>query len=287
METIDRIAWALRKARLPVSADALVLDVGAGSCPYPRSDVLLESYKAAHHRGGASVVVDRPIVFADGMNMPFRDKAFDFVVASHILEHMTRPEEFLAELMRVGKAGYIETPNIIFERLAPYPQHVLELVSRRGKLLIRKKTEQGMRDYLARLQFQSEQADWRRLFYGKPQMFHVCHFWKDRIEYEIDNPNESCDWSLAADHGHAELSEENIVATTQGSGWRGWGLRTLRRYYARRQKRSIDWISILVCPTCHGALKEDDAFFVCAVCQLRYHAKPHADFLEPSHYDAT
>src|SRR5262249_44327019 len=151
METFRRIAWALRKVQVPVHSQGLVLDVGAGSCPYPRSDVLLERYVKSDHRCGASLVSDRPTVFADALRMPFKAKAFDFVIASHILEHIKSPEAFLSELTRVGKAGYIETPNIFLERLSPYPIHVLEIMERDGKLLIRKKPKEGADDYLARL----------------------------------------------------------------------------------------------------------------------------------------
>ena len=95
----------------------LVLDVGSGGDPFPRSDVLLDRLTGDAHRNGEAMLIDRPAIFADACNMPFIDKAFDFVVASHILEHMANPTKFLAELTRVGRAGYIETPNAVFERL--------------------------------------------------------------------------------------------------------------------------------------------------------------------------
>jgi len=139
MGELNRVRWALRKALLPVSADGLVLDVGSGGCPYPRSDVLLERHGDAWHRCGAALVMDRPIVFGDALHMPFKNKAFDFVIASHVLEHVREPEQFLGELMRVGKAGYIETPNVLFERVIPYPIHCLEMMAVEGKLYIRKK----------------------------------------------------------------------------------------------------------------------------------------------------
>ena len=44
-------------------------------------------------------------------NTPFKDKEFDFVIASHILEHVDDPFKFCNELTRIGKRGYIEVPT--------------------------------------------------------------------------------------------------------------------------------------------------------------------------------
>jgi SAM-dependent methyltransferase len=277
METLDQIAWALRKVRLPVGGQGLVLDVGAGNCPYPRADIVLERYVEGYHRGGVGVVADRPTVFADAVKMPFRDKVFDFVVASHVLEHVPEPEAFLKELMRVGKAGYIETPNIFLERLFPHSIHVLEVMEHDGKLLIRKKPTIGSEDYLARLHVAERHPRWRKLFYGHPQMFHVRYFWKDKIEYEIDNPDGDCSWGPLLEEGTGD-----IVDTYEGDSWRAVALRALRRYYAWRKKRSpVDWLSILACPHCHQPFQgKSGTFYSCTSCGRRNTAEPHLNFIE-------
>ena len=261
-----------------LSASGLVLDVGAGGCPYPRSDILLERYISGVHRCGASVVADRPIVFADALRMPFRDKSFDFVVASHVLEHVTSPELFLNETMRVGRAGYIETPNVLFERLCPYDIHVLELANVGGRLMIHKKPMHGGDDFFARLRLHVDEPKLRRLFQARPQLFHVRYFWEGRIDYLVDNPEESCDWHTL----NQQDEEEEILHTYPGLGWRSWGLRALRRYYVARRKNQVDWMSILVCPACKGTLTKETAAFCCLTCKLRYAMNPHPDFLRPS-----
>ncbi|MDA0737398.1 MAG: methyltransferase domain-containing protein [Nitrospirae bacterium] len=48
---------------------------------------------------------------------PFEDKKFDFVFCSHTLEDVRDPIWVCQELMRVGKAGYIETPSRIIESM--------------------------------------------------------------------------------------------------------------------------------------------------------------------------
>ena len=113
--TPKRISWSLRKARLPIKPTDLVLDVGSGDNPHPAADVLLERYVDGFHRFGG-LVADRPIILADACKMPFPDKAFDFVIAFHVLEHINDPEAFLRELMRVGKAQlYIQILIYLFQ----------------------------------------------------------------------------------------------------------------------------------------------------------------------------
>jgi SAM-dependent methyltransferase len=48
---------------------------------------------------------------------PFPDQMFDFVVCSHVLEDVRDPLRVCAEMMRVGRAGYIETPSRIGESI--------------------------------------------------------------------------------------------------------------------------------------------------------------------------
>src|SRR5437870_3247712 len=98
--TWKRICWSLRKVQLPIKPSDLVLDVGSGSNPHPAADILLERYIDTKHRYD-QLVADRPIVLGDACKMPFRDKAFDYIIAFHVLEHVRTPETFLKELVRV------------------------------------------------------------------------------------------------------------------------------------------------------------------------------------------
>ena len=52
--------------------------------------------------------------------LPFKDKEFDFVIASHVIEHVKDFEFFIKELERISTKGYIELPsrlgdNLVFE----------------------------------------------------------------------------------------------------------------------------------------------------------------------------
>ena len=55
---------------------------------------------------------------------------------------------FLNELQRVGRAGYIETPNAVFERLVPYDVHVLEIMDVDDELVIHKKSSAKPDEYI-------------------------------------------------------------------------------------------------------------------------------------------
>jgi len=90
-----------------------VLDAGSGHAPHPRADVLLELLADDDsERSGATIDLnDARLVIGDACSMPFADKEFDYVLATHLAEHVDEPEQLCLELARVGRAGYIETPG--------------------------------------------------------------------------------------------------------------------------------------------------------------------------------
>lgn len=272
MFKLDRLRWALRKAFLPVSNTDLVLDVGAGGNPYPRSDVLMDRLSGAEHRCGESMLIDRSTVFGDASRMPFKDKAFDFVIASHILEHMADPETFIKELQRVGKAGYIETPNALFERLFPYHIHCLEILEKDGVLRIHKKHGPVEDAFLGTKNLLGEGSPLGQYMFESPQMFHVRYFWNDEIKYEISNPEISAHW-IEEIYAHSEVGETKDSYLTDETGWRAYGLAILNRWHVYRRSRRLkkfNLLSILACPECNGELHEENQSLSCASCKVAY-----------------
>ena len=53
--------------------------------------------------------------------LPFKAKTFEYVYDSHVLEHTEDPEAACKELMRIARAGYIETPSPFYEQGYNYP----------------------------------------------------------------------------------------------------------------------------------------------------------------------
>jgi hypothetical protein len=108
-----------------VPDDALVLDVGGWGRPFPRADWVIDmkdhesrglygSEPGGPERFAAETWVQRDI--CDAEPWPFHDDQFDFVVCSHTLEDVRDPVRVCAEIARVGKAGYIETPSRLEEQ---------------------------------------------------------------------------------------------------------------------------------------------------------------------------
>ena len=88
---------------------------------------------------------DRKFVQLKEKKLPFLDKEFDFVIASHVLEHVHDIEFFISELERVSKKGFIEVPtkledNLVFENKKDHLWH-MDFDDVENKLLIENKKQ--------------------------------------------------------------------------------------------------------------------------------------------------
>jgi len=108
-----------------------VLEIGPGGTPYFRSDVFLEKSfneeEFKRQRGNtAALNSDKKTVFYEGGNFPFHNKEFDYVICSHVVEHVPAEELplFIEEIQRVGKKGYIEFPTIMYDYIYNIREHV-------------------------------------------------------------------------------------------------------------------------------------------------------------------
>jgi hypothetical protein len=99
--------------------DTIIADLGYGHDPVRGATYYIDrDLEVSADRGGraaATVPPDKFIPADLSRGIPLPDNSCDFVVASHILEHMGDPVSLCREMERVGKAGYIETPGIVQE----------------------------------------------------------------------------------------------------------------------------------------------------------------------------
>ena len=111
-------------AELGLTAETRVLDIGGTPDNWqllaaPPRLVLLNTPRAAEDLAGAPAWVA-----GDGRALPFRDAAFDVVFSNSVIEHVGDADsqrQFAREVMRVGRAYWVETPN----RWFPVEQHLL------------------------------------------------------------------------------------------------------------------------------------------------------------------
>lgn len=108
-----------------VGADETVLDLGGWWAPFTRADWVMDLMPystrgpGGHHgaedeRFTAETWIQRDL--CDREPYPFADKQIDFVVCSHTLEDVRDPLWVCGEMIRVGKAGYIEVPSRLEEQ---------------------------------------------------------------------------------------------------------------------------------------------------------------------------
>ena len=105
-----------------------IIDVGVNTLEYSESDNFLERHYV-HPENITAVGVETDFteftrrypavttISSDGTRLPFADHAFDIAYSNAVIEHVGPRDKqiaFLRELYRVGKRGYITTPNRLF-----------------------------------------------------------------------------------------------------------------------------------------------------------------------------
>ena len=60
---------------------------------------------------------NKEFVLIQGKDLPFKNNQFDFVYASHVIEHVEDVSYFIKELQRISKQGYIELPTILEDNI--------------------------------------------------------------------------------------------------------------------------------------------------------------------------
>ncbi len=91
-----------------------ILDIGCGYRANKYAKTIADVQDLSH------IYKEKKFIKIDEKKLPFKDKEFDFVIASHVIEHVEDFKFFISELERISSKGYIELPtrlgdNLVFE----------------------------------------------------------------------------------------------------------------------------------------------------------------------------
>ena len=154
-----------------------VLDVGCGYRANKYATVISDILDFSNFYKG------KKFIKITEKKLPFEDKEFDFVIASHVIEHVEDFEFFLKELERISSNGYIELPtrlgdNLVFENKTDHIWwFVFDDVNNK---LIASKKNQLIEPFIT--------VSMAKLFEKIFRDSLVIELtWHDKIEYQIDN----------------------------------------------------------------------------------------------------
>ena len=91
--------------------DWKILDIGCGYTANKYSTHVADTQDFSY------LYKNKKFTHIKNKKLPFSDKEFNFVIASHVLEHVDNIEYFIKELERVANSGYIEVPTRLEDNL--------------------------------------------------------------------------------------------------------------------------------------------------------------------------
>jgi SAM-dependent methyltransferase len=107
-----------------VTQETRILDVGGTPANWLLAGVRPRVTLLNVPRGQERCEAGFTFVSGNGCQLPFRDQSFEIVFSNSVIEHVGAPAEqrrFAAEVRRVGKRYWVQTPN----RRFPVEQHLL------------------------------------------------------------------------------------------------------------------------------------------------------------------
>lgn len=280
--------------KLPVGREGWVLEVGSGHNPHPRSDILVDGLLESDAEREGGLKRDRPLVVAFGEALPFKSKSFDFAVCSHVLEHALDPLALTAEVQRVAKAGYVETPSSISERLFNWPYHRWLVDLKDGGIVMRPKRSEDVVFGFFFHELNMAYWEFRWFLRRHKDLFNVRYFWTGRIDCrvegapEADKPREDFNKEMEArdaqipeakrDVGRRIRSRElvnRLVASVKAVLLAAERL-PIRLANARRRRSWQSFLeSALCCPACkdRGELRASGQARTCSACGRTFRKK--------------
>ena len=154
-----------------------ILDIGCGYTANKHATVI------ADVKNLSDFYKNKNFVKITDKNLPFKDKEFDFVISSHVIEHVEDFEFFLKELERISTKGYIELPsrlgdNLVFENKN---DHIWWFIfDDVNQQIIVSKKNQLLEPFIT-----VSTAKLLENIYRESLVLELA--WEDKIDYKIDN----------------------------------------------------------------------------------------------------
>ena len=151
-----------------------VLDIGCGYSAHEKATTICDVQDLSlFYKNKKFVKLEKNI-------LPFEDKEFDFVIASHVIEHVSDVDTFINELERISSKGYIELPtiledNLVFENKKDHLWH-MEFDDIAKELIISKKVQ-----YLEPILTVSTIKKFSKIF---RQSLILELYWESKVEYK-------------------------------------------------------------------------------------------------------
>lgn len=182
---------------LSIKKNYRVLEIGGGHNPHYRANVVVDKFVDTnfHRSGDIKVFKNQRFVAADGEDLPFEDKSFDYTICNQVLEHVDDPIKFLNEQVRVAPRGYVETPSIMGEYLIPKESHRWLLQEIDNKIIMYDKEIVGFRapaqdfSYMFLDYLPTTSVGYKIMIKNKSNIFSMNYEWEDEIEVLVNPEN--------------------------------------------------------------------------------------------------
>ena len=175
---IERTSLKQINSLLEKNKNWKVIDIGCGYTAHEKANYVadVQDFSKFYQNKNKFIKIENKI-------LPFKDKEFDFVIASHVIEHVEDFGFFINELERISNQGYIELPtrlgdNLIFENTT---DHIWWFVfDDNEKKLLATKRKQTLEPFLS-------VATGRKLTESFRESLVTELIWKYKINFCLDN----------------------------------------------------------------------------------------------------
>ncbi len=156
-----------------------ILDIGCGYTAHEKANVVCDVQDLSNY------YKEKKFIKLNDKIFPFKDKEFDFVIASHVLEHVDDVTFFISELERISTKGYIELPtllddNLVFENKNDHLWQ-MEFDDVESKLIISNRIQ-----FIEPILTVSSAKQFLKYF---KQSLNLELYWEKAIDYKVEEKN--------------------------------------------------------------------------------------------------